>query len=189
MKTTYLVNKEQKDGSVRLTAVSSAEWLEVVESNKLLPADRRRYFILDYIAEDGDLDRMVIEAPADVYRDWHREHMAAQRNRELGKGFCRLSLDVPVPIEHDYARLEESVATEEDVEEMVCSRMLMDELREKLAAWKPWANELLDLYLLGQRRTCTAALAEKCGVSQQVIRKHKRQFEEFVKNFFLGVSF
>lgn len=37
MKTTYLVNKEQADGSVYLTAVSSAEWLEVVESNKSLP--------------------------------------------------------------------------------------------------------------------------------------------------------
>lgn len=188
MKTTYLVNKEQADGSVYLTAVSSAEWLEVVESNKSLPADCRRYFILDYIAEDGDLDRMVIEAPADVYRDWHRGHMAERRHREHGKGLRRLSLDAPIPGKSDPIRLGESLASEEDLEEAVCSRMLMDELRKKLAAWKPWANELLDLYLLGQRRTCTAALAEKYGVSQQVIRKYKRQFEEYVKNFLLGVS-
>ena len=66
---------------------------------------------------------------------------------------------------------------------------LMDELKKQLFAWKPWAVDLLAYYLAGKKKSCTAAMAKKYGVSEQVIRKYKRQFEKFVKNFFEGVSF
>lgn len=184
MKTTYLVNQEQPDGSVRLAVVSSKEWLSVVRKNKYLPVEQQRY-----IKDGDDLDRMVMEALSDVYRIWHREHMAAQRNRVAGNAFQHLSLDALLFENDEINCLLDALVTENQAENIVLDRMLMADLRKNLAVWKPWANDLLDLYLQGKRRTCTNAFAEKCGVSPQVVRKYKRQFENFIKNFLSGVSF
>ena len=94
MKTTYLMNQAQPDGSVGLAVVSSAEWLDAVRQNKHLPAEQQRHFIIDYIADGDELDRMVIEAPIEEYRKWHREHMASERNRQAGKNMQKLSIDM-----------------------------------------------------------------------------------------------
>ena len=80
--------------------------------------------------------------------------------------------------EADDITLLECLGSMEDMEAAVISEMIMDELKKQLFAWKPWAADLLAQYLAG-----------KYGVSEQVIRKYKRQFEIFVKNFFAGVSF
>ena len=71
----------------------------------------------------------------------------------------------------------------------VCTPKVLPKLKKQLFAWKPWAADLLAYYLAGKKKSCTAAMAKKYGVSEQVIRKYKRQFEKFVKNFFEGVSF
>ena len=189
MKTTYLINKKQPDGNVRLTVASSAEWLAVVNANKQLPPEQRRYFILDYIADRNNLDRMVIETSADDYYVWHRDHMAAERNRAAGGRFQHLSLDMLLFNNDETACLLDTVLSDVSVEDMVSDRMLMAGLREKLTEWRPWANDLLELYLQGRKRDCTAVLAAKYGVSPQTARKYKRQFEKFVKTFLEGVSF
>ena len=72
------------------------------------------------------------------------------------------------------------LASEEQVEVLACDQILLDELHEALTLWKPWANDLLDMYLQGKKRTCTRTLAERYGVSPQVVRKYKRQFEEYI---------
>lgn len=189
MKTTYLISKPQADGSIQLSITDREEWLAVVKANKQLPAEKRRYFILDYIKDGTDLDCMVIEAPIDVYRSWIREHMASKRNRDAGKEYEHLSMDAPVVGSDGVVTLLDTISAGNSVEESVCGEMLMAELREALAAWKPWANDLLDIYLRGKKRSCTEFMAQKYSVSPQVIRKYKRQFEDFVKNFFEGVSF
>lgn len=189
MKTTYLINKEQPDGSIRLTVSTSSEWLAVVKANRQLPPNRQRYFILDYIVDGGEMDRMVIEASAEAYRVWHREHMAAQRNRAAGKDFLVLSTDASLFDDGEMECLLNTLAGTSKVEEDACDHILLEQLRAELAQWKPWANDMLDLYLLGDKRHGTEALTEKYSVSPQVIRKYKRQFEEFVKKFIQGVSF
>ncbi len=189
MKTTYLIKKKQEDGSVCLSVASAAEWLAVVDANKQLPAEQRRYFILDYIADGNDLDRMVIEAPAEDYRVWHNEHMAAQRNRALGQNYKTVPLDAIQDSENGPAFLSDILSSPEQLEETASYRVLMGELREKLAEWRPWGNDLLDMYLEGQKRSCSAMLAEKYGVSQRMVRKYKSQFEDFVKKFLSGVPF
>ena len=188
MKTTYLLNKAQPDGSVCLSIATRGEWLTVVETNKFLPTDQRRYFIIDCIADCQDADRMVIETSAEEYRKWNKARMASARNRALGKSYYILSLDVPIRIGDIVLDLREALNSGERLEEQVCAEMLAVELKEALTAWKPWANDLLECYLRGDRRTCTGFLSEKYRVSPQVIRKYKRQFEAFVKNFFDGVS-
>lgn len=188
MKTTYLINKKQEDGNVRLAVATSSEWLSVVKQNRQLPTDQQRYFIVDYIADINELDRMVIEVPMDTYRDWHKEHMARSRNRSLGRSFQHLSLDAITTGAEGEVHLEDVVSTGEQVEDTVCNRLLLDSLQEELTRWKPWANDMLELYLQGEQRTCAAVLSRKLGVSPQVIRKYKRQFKEFCKKFFSGVS-
>ncbi len=184
MKITYLVNKLQNDGSIELTDVSYSEWRAIVEKNKGLPAEQQRYFVLDYIPDEGDMDKMVIEVPLDKYREWHREHMACKRNRDLGKTYQHLSLEVIAEIEDVQANFADTDPAIDNAFEKFRSKMLLESLRKALAEWKPWAIDLLDLYMLGHRKDCTGIIAKKYGVSSRMVRKYKRQFEEFVKNFF-----
>ncbi len=189
MKTTYLINKKLPDGNIRLSVATSTEWLAVVEANKRLPADQRRYFILDYIADGDDLDCIIMEAPFKDYQIWNKERLAERRNRRAGKDFQHISLNAPPAGQIDSVCLLELIASGEQVESAACDLILLDELRAALSTWKPWANDLLDMYLCGQKRTCTDAMAQKYSVSPQVVRKYKRQFEEFIKKFLGGVSF
>lgn len=189
MKTTYLLNKIQSDGNVRLSIATFEEWLAVVNDNKSLPATQQRFFIVDCIADGDNMDRMVMETTAEEYRKWNRDRMASARNRALGKSYQILSLDAPLQTKDVSLDLRDALSSGEQVEEQVCSTILEAELRIALTTWKPWANDMLDCYLGGERRTCTDILSAKYGVSPQVIRKYKRQFEKFVKNFLGGVSF
>lgn len=189
MKTAYLINKLQADGSVQLSIADHKEWQAVVRANKQLPAEQRRYFILDYIKDGADLDCMVIETSLEEYRDWDRSRLAEKRNRRAGQVFQQLSLDASLNDSEASGTLLDMIAAEDQVETEACDIVLMDELKKALAEWKPWASELLELYLNGQKRTCTSILAKKYGVSPQVIRKYKRQFAEFIKIFLEGVSF
>ncbi len=189
MRTTYLMNKVQPDGSVRLSIATFEEWLAVLETNKSLPTGQQRHFIVDCIADSQDMDRMVIETTAAEYREWNRERMASARNHALGKTYQMLSLDVPVRVEDAILDLKETLSSSEQVEEQVSAQILAAQLREALTVWKPWANDMLDCYLRGEQRSCTDILAVKYGVSPQVIRKYKHQFEQFIKKFFGGVSF
>lgn len=189
MKITYLLNKQQPDGTLCLAVSTVAEWQAVLRENRKLPNNQRRYFILDYIPDGGELDCMVIETSAEEYRTWNREHMAAERNRAIGKRFQHISLNAN-PLGTDGAeRIQDAVVATEQAEEAIFDQLLMENLRARLSAWKPWANDLLELYLQGQKKTCTKMLAAKYGVSPQTARKYKRQFENFIKKFLAGVSF
>ena len=70
-------------------------------------------------------------------------------------------------------------------------RPFSDHIRRctELKAWRPWALDLLAAYVSGNSKACTKKLAAKYHVSEQVIRKYKRQFKKFIKKFFAGVSF
>lgn len=94
MKITYLAYTKQPDKSTRLSVVSYDEWKQVVQKNRMLPAEKRRYFITDCFHDAGTLDCMVIETSYEEYRQWNRERMAAKRNRNLGQKICILSLNV-----------------------------------------------------------------------------------------------
>jgi len=189
MRKTYLINKVQPDGTYRLTVVSYIEWLAAVEQNKSLPLEKRRYFILDYIADGDEADYMIMEAPYEDYVVWDRKRKMMERNWKIGRKFQHLSLDAPLAGSDGCGTLLDLVASETQVESTACDRVLLEELRAALSAWRPWANDLLEMYLRGQKRTCTKALADKYGVSPQVMRKYKRQFDEFIKKFLGGVSF
>lgn len=189
MKITYLMNKTQADGSIQLSIVTHEEWLAVVKANKQLPLERQRYFIRDYIADGSDMDWIIIETSREDYLAWHREQTASERNRTWVQTFQKLSLDAEVSIEDGTTTLHDVISDANCIEENCCSQLWVEDLRMALKGWKPWANDLLDMYLQGKGRSCTELLSKKYSVSPQVIRKYKRQLEEFVKKFFEGVSF
>lgn len=189
MKTTYLINKTQPDGTTRLSIATFEEWLAVVVANKSLPTGQKRYFIVDCIADGSDVDRIVVESPAAEYRNWNRERMAAIRNRVLGNKYQVLSLEAPIRFKEVMLNPKDVLSSSEQVDELACYKLLELQLRNALAAWKPWAVDMLDCYLRGERRSCTDSIAMKYNVSPQVVRKYKRQFEVFIKKFLYGVSF
>ena len=184
MKITYLLNKEQADGSVRLSVATADEWRAAVKGNANLHTNERRHFIYDYIAEGDDLDLIVIEAPLAEYREWHKARMASERRRAWEKKVRILPMDSWLFDESDPEQFRDAFQSEEQVEDLVCAEMMINELREQLAEWRPWAVEMLDFYLAGRKRECTGILARRYGVSVQAVRKYKRQFEEFVKKFY-----
>ena len=61
MKITYLAYTQQPDKSTRLSVVSYDEWKQIVQENRVLPAEKRRYFITDCFQDTDTLDCMVIE--------------------------------------------------------------------------------------------------------------------------------
>ena len=190
MKTTYLINKQHPDGTVRLSVADRAEWLAVVKANKHLPLERQRYFIRDCISDGSDLDWMIIETTREDYLVWHREQMACTRNRTFAQAFQKLSLDAEITVEDDSSTTLYDVVSDPDcVEEICCNQLLMKDLRKALKEWKPWANEMLDLYLQDQGHSCAEVLSGKYGISKRMIRKYKVQFKNFINNFFSAVPF
>lgn len=183
-----LMNKIHEDGGAALCVVTAEEWLDAVKENRSLPPEQRRYFISDCIEEGDTIDRMIIEVPYSEYRRWNSRHTVSERSRRAKKEFLHLSLDAAVPGSPTLA-LSDCLADSGSMETAVLDAVLIDELKIRLTAWKPWAAELLAHYLAGRKKSCTAVMAEKYGVSEQVIRKYKRQFEAFVKKFLAGVSF
>ncbi len=188
MKVTYLINKEQTDGSVILTIGTKEELRKILLANKGLAVNQRRNFIADYISNGTDMDCIIVEVSVEEYRRFNREHMASERNRKLMNMYCHISLDDNIHEQKDLTA-EDILADDLNLEETITSEILMEELKDRLSNWKPWATDMLEIYLNGQKRSCTKVLSEKYGVSEQVIRKYKRQFEDFIKNFLSGVSF
>ena len=189
MKITYLVNQIQPDGSTLLCVATHEAWRKVVDANRTLSLEDRRYFIRDCIMDCGEQDWLIYEVSRDEYLKWDRRRKVEERNRSLGEKFEFLSSDMFMSIEGKTLKAEDTLISDIQVEDIVCDRLTIKELRRQLAAWKPWANDLLDLYLAGKKKSCTEIIAKKFGVSQQTARKYKRQFEKFIKKFEQGVSF
>lgn len=181
MKTTYLIYK-QVDGTRQLVVATQEEWDAILKRNKGLPPEKRRFFIKDCFNDGSELDCMYIEASRDDYRKWHNNIRTAQRNMKSAAMNPSLSLDAEIP-SSDVSSLHECVDSGLNLEEVAVNRILFEELKVALKAWKPWALELLSLYMEGRGRTCTMELCEKYHVTDRAIQKRKIAFEKFVENF------
>jgi len=181
MKTTYLVYR-QVNGVRRLVVATPAEWDAILKENRGLPAERRRYFIKDCFADGDELDCMYIEMTAVEYREWNSKNTVAQRKRKAGSIYSVLSLDAGVP-EAGLESLHESVPSAFDLEGLATDHLLIEELKTALRKWKPWAEDLLELYLSGAKRSCTNGLCERYKLSDRAVQKRKTAFEKFVLDF------
>ena len=181
MKTTYLIYK-QIDGVQQLVAATQSEWDAIMKENRGLPMDKRRCFVMDCITDEGEMDCMYIEVPASEHKKWNSENTVRQRKRKAGKRYKHQSLDTETS-DSDVGSLHESVPSDFDLESIATDNILIDELRQVLQAWKPWAEELLNLYISGAKRTCTEKLCKKYGLTDRAVRKRKKAFEKLVLSF------
>ena len=153
------------------------------ERNQRVTSGKRRYFIKDCFGDRSELDCIYIEVAAAEYREWNRKNTAAQWKRKAGLLYSHLSLDAGVP-GTDIESLHESVPTEFNLEGLAADHILIEELKSALCKWKPWAEELLDIYLSGAKRSCTTGLCQKYQLSDRAVQKRKAAFEKFVLDFF-----
>ena len=181
MKTTYLIYKET-DGIRQLVAATQKEWDDILKGNRRLPLEKRRCFEMDCF-EDGDgLDCMYIEVSVAEHREWNSQNTARQKKRKAGIPYRQLSMDTGAS-EAGLGSLHESVPSDFDLEGLATDHILFGELKAALRKWKPWAEELLGLYLAGEKRSCTEYLRRKYGLTDRAIRKRKKAFEKFVVVF------
>ncbi len=181
MKTTYLVKSGNPEMDGALIEISGEEWYEITKLNATLPEANRRFFIKDTILDGSEADSIVIEVSKAEYRKWKAEHQALWRRSKDSHGIVSLSLDMHLH-GSDTLSLLDTIEGAEAAERTFFSGSLMEDLRASLAEWKPWALDLLDEYMKGSRHI-TKWLAERCGVSEQMARRYRRSFEDFIKNF------
>ena len=188
MEKLYLAYKMQANGTSELVPITREEWEGIIAENENLPVEERRCFFHDIISDGGSFDYMIYEAPREMYRKWNSENTNAREKASFAEEYSFFSLDAGVPDNEWLSGIDlvcSRIGTVEDMEENI----LWYELRNALRDWHPWAEDMLDAFLNGHRYDCTQLISKKYGVSQQTVRKYKRQFNEFVKNFLKGVSF
>lgn len=181
MKTTYLVYK-QVDGTRQLVAATQEEWDAIMKRNRGLPMEQRRCFMKDCFPDGDELDCMYIEMATADYREWNSKNTVTQQKRKIGTLRLHLSLDAGIA-DTDVESLHECVPSNFDLERLAVDEVLMDELKQALKAWKPWAEELLELYLSGAKRSCTNDLCRKYKISDRTVQRRKDAFEKFILDF------
>ena len=181
MSNIYLARVASGPMAGTLESISLEEWVAILRKNKTLPAEAKRYFIIDCIIEDEQLDRMYIEVDRDIYNEWHRENQAAYRNRISKNLRPHLSLDAVVD-NTEAITLHDIVPSGYCLENHAAAMMNISYIREHLKKWKPWANDLLDAMFAGTFRDCTHELAQKYGVTDRHFRRYKRQFIQELKS-------
>ena len=184
-KTTILIYKDTNAPQEGLREATQKEWSAILQSNQGLPMCQRRCFIEDCFEDCGIIDRMFMEVSYEAYMEWHRENVLRYLNRKRKDEYQHLSIDCPFK-ESEGESLMDTLADEFDLEGNVVDELLLEELKEQLAQWKPWALELLDFYLNGKKKSCAKELGEKYGITAMAMSKRKKLFEVFLQNFLTG---
>ena len=181
MKIKYLV-RSAGEGSA-LVQVSGRKWYEITKESNRLPRDQQRYFIRDVIDEDGELDVLVLEVSREEFKAHQAKAKMAERHSDSENTESALALDAPLS-ELPKIPIIDTVPGSNSAEDEFFKAHLVEDLLESLDEWKPWAHELLRLYMNGQRRSSTKWLAKTCGVSEQMARRYKKAFRKHIEEFF-----
>lgn len=183
MRTTVLVFIDRADPKKGLRVATMKEWDEILSENKGLAMQERRIFCKDCILENDGLDTMYIETTYEEYAKSEAERKAQYRNEQEKKKCSFISLTAQGCFGDDSISLEECIPQYYCLEDEVVDNITIETIRDALARWKPWAPELLDIYMNGQGRECTSYLMHKYGISERLVRKRKMELKEFIKNF------
>ena len=183
MKNTYLVFIDPQNERSGLRVATAAEWDQILSSNRGAAQEERRYFICDCFEDCGELDRMYIETTKSEFDKWHSQNVEAERKRKIGRKYGKVSLQQLLQAEDELSFCD-TVEGDSRLEELICDEASIQQLREKLAAWKPWAVEMLELYLNGQKKKASMVISEKYETSVRTAQRWKEKFEAYVISFF-----
>ena len=181
MKTTYLVKSDNPERAGALVEITGEEWYEITKLNASLPKANRRYFIRDTIIDGSESDSIVIEVDQSVYRKWKTERQALWRHSKDNDGIETIPFETPVKCSEELS-LMDTIEGAEAAESVYLSGKVVEDLKVALGEWRPWALGLLEEYMKGSHQI-TKWLAGQCGVSEQMARRYRRSFEDFVKKF------
>lgn len=195
-KVTVLVYADKRKINAGMRAISFDEYKEISRNNSSLPADKKRFFICDSVGgSGGKRDVIFRETDKETYRIWHNNH---ENSRKRFKKYVDDIDGDKGPTKRKDARGQdmfigrgnkyvdvEAIQDPVDFTDEIEGKIMIEELRSKLRAWRPWAEEMLDLALDEEYRHCTSHLAKKYGLSENTINWRKKQFKKFVKEFFM----
>lgn len=125
---------------------------------------------------------MFIETTKETWQEWDREQRRIRDNLQHRKQYEHIPVESMLTMQDDI--LANAGLESEDIADSAVSRLTCAQLRQSVAEWHKWAPMLMDYYMDGKKTSCTAEVARRCGVSEQVARKYKRQFEKFVGTFY-----
>ena len=183
MKNTYLVFIDPSNSKSGLRVATAEEWNQILVENRGAEQGKRRYFICDRFEDCGELDRMYIEATKSDFDKWHAQAVETERKRKLGRQYGFVSLQ-QILQDDDGVSFSNTLEDSYDFEEDLCDRAHLQHLRERLSTWKPWAAEMLDLYLNGERKNVTVIISKRYGKTERTVQRWKELFEAYVKRFF-----
>lgn len=183
MKNTYLVFIDPSDPKSGLRVATKKEWNQILDENRGAEQGKRRYFICDRFVDCGVLDRMYIEATKSEFDKWHSQTVETERKRKLGKQYGFVSLQ-QILQDEDGLSFCDALEDSNDMEEDMCDKIRIEHLRDRLSAWKPWAVEMLDLYLSGDRKDATVIISKRYGKTERTVQRWKELFEAYVIRFF-----
>lgn len=178
MKSTYLVYKNTNVPEEGLRIANRDEWKQILQKNKTLPVEKRRFFIEDRILDMGKMDRMFIETSREKFDEWHREKMKRIRKQQDQSEVMLISGDVVVGT--DGETVFDTIASSVNVEKEVEEKIHLQTLRNELSAWHEWAGDFFDLYINGQRKTSCSIICQKYGVTERTARSWKGKFEIYI---------
>lgn len=183
MKSTFLVFVDPSDPKAGLRVASLQEWDQILKKNKTLPREERRFFIADAFEDCGVIDCMYIETTRDEYNKWHSQKVYSDRKRGYEEQYGKISLQAIIP-ETDELPYVGVVADALNLEESVLSEDRFRALKSALAQWKPWAVEMMELYLAEKKEEASFIISKEYDVSIRTVQRWKLMFEKFVIKFF-----
>ena len=197
-KSVYIMDEKQADGSVVKKQVSGREFYKAVQASNALPLNQRRYFITDRFVYDGYEDSVVIEVTREKYLAWRRERYAEKSRADSG-GDKDSNEEKNPPVKYEFVSFE--AMTEKGVqfgntadfagtflsaddEDNCIRRVALDELVRKVAAWKPWASDMLKLRMMGfNNADCAVMIAKRYRVTERMGRHYREQLDKFLESF------
>lgn len=179
MKTTYLVFENGIGSALRIA--SKEEWNKILEDNRLLSREYRRFFIRDCFEDCGSMDCMYIETSKEEYDKWHSAYQVKYKKRKDAEGIVILSGDSSTQTED--GTLLDTLSDDINWEDLMIDSIRMKELRKALSSWERWGCELLDMYLNGQKVRASQFLSQKYGFTLITARRRRETFEKFVLKF------
>ena len=186
MNTTYLFKEETTNGQKKLRIGTRDEFNSVMQMNKELGVKNRRYFIREKSLDPSQPDLLIIEVDRSEYLEWKKEQVARSRNYRLGKQYSQLSLERTVQASSQGKLDEPALYGEDPGFEDVLAGVMLDELREELRKWKPWAVDMLDIYMKNGAEICAVMFADRYGVAERTARRYVCHFEQKIKKFLEG---
>lgn len=186
MNATYLFKEETPNGQKKLRIGTRAEYEQIQKANKSAEKGARRYFIREKSLDKNQPDLLIIEVEKEEYTKWNRENIARCRNIAAAKKYQVDSIERIIHAAAIGKAEEPALPGEDPTFETTFDHVLISNLRNELKVWKPWAIDMLDIYMKYGTEICAAKFADRYGVAERTARRYVRCFEQKIRKFLEG---